>query len=435
MLPSEITNPYVYDPTKVGKYLSGSSTEWNTKEQNSIARGYEQYLLASQWQADQDRWLAELEYNSIPNQVEQYRQAGLNPDLIGLDYSPTSAPASDLSGNGAISGNSPLPLIFDSVNTVLNSVGQIASLEYQFQQRKLLKEQTDYVANQNYNSKLAQIPAERRILYDYFINTNSKESLESWINADIDPSTQADGTDINPAQSITIDADAFSAYTGLSPEDSKRITSQFHKNFQSLPFRKQFMDDLSSYVALNQAQQNISGTPEYSPTTIANSFNQTRLAAEKGLNKIMSENKLAVQRLLSSNRYATKAADAEISGLDAVKSENEYLSEYYNTLDPAAAATAANEQAEFNKLAAEMQQYFLETGAAYEKQSQEYSGDSGLLNMALMYYSLARTMQYSTDIKHFLGRWFERTLSGDFINDFKRGLDPDYYNYPQIPIQ
>ena len=88
-----INNPYALSDADIellGLYYSGKNF-FRDADQQRLTNALQKYQSAQEWYSQMQQQIANTDYNSEVSQVERLSEAGLNPDLQGVDVGSAAA--------------------------------------------------------------------------------------------------------------------------------------------------------------------------------------------------------------------------------------------------------------------------------------------------------------------------------------------------------
>lgn len=242
----QIINPYdILDPNSYGQ-----SRREKMRYQSDLARLQE---IQKQQQASYEEW-----YNSPEQAAIREREAGINPDLAGLDnagsasqVSPSDAvPGANLPTNGEVASN-----VISGITSVIGSLSSVASLATAFTTLPLVNEQT-----KNAKKLGEQLDLQNEAQLGTMIASDISDLLATAQQAHIDSQSQG-----------AFDLDGFFAndsnFETLTPiyGSNPRFASQLAKQRKAvLAHQKRAAESQSGLASANWSLANIISDPRYS---------------------------------------------------------------------------------------------------------------------------------------------------------------------------
>lgn len=314
----DIIDPYNY----ASQYLSDQSVEGKARYLHYLEQA--KYIQQMQM-AKYNNW-----YNSPEQQAKRMREAGLNPDLLGVDGAPAEgASAPESSG---VAGVMPTDLAesqlrsqrINNIMNVVSGVASVAGLVSQFANLSLLPAQKTSLENANVSQSLDNIAKEKALL-----TSGVAGRLASLLTGtESDEAFDYDGFFGSDLSGV------FNAYTSGHP-NSSAIWSEVLSNRESI---KNEALSLAKSRAENQTGfAKIAGSRFYSDDVVLQSamvgplmdaqieLEQNRIRYEQKIMDIKSKyaGKLDIEGLAST---ANRVAGAE-------GAEADYQNEYFSALD------------------------------------------------------------------------------------------------------
>lgn len=163
----QVINPYDY----AKQYLGDDSAEGRAKYLHYLEEG--KYIQQMQMAAYQN-W-----YNSPEEVAKREREAGLNPDLIGLESGNESATASapETSGVAALPTEEALrSQRIQNIMSIVNGFSQVAGLATSFANLSLVKPQRDLMTSQSVQGQLENI-ATQEALFGHGISSRLADAI------------------------------------------------------------------------------------------------------------------------------------------------------------------------------------------------------------------------------------------------------------------
>lgn len=384
---NEVTNPY-RDQLENGSYkLSfwdklGNTLGFNTKEdsyRNELER------LAREFDANLQIQDATNAYNSESSQAQRQRAAGLNPDLTGVssEGATSSTPSSpDSSGLSAIEGMTTfqeaqpvMSSISSIINTALSDIAGVFGMFQNINSRKLGNDAqllTNIQTAYNFGNKTSELGFKESDLQTLLGETNldDYEFIDgSWVN-------KSNGEHLISDSLVTENYDDFIDRFGLR---NNRNSKRYFKSFKA-----GYMDYLNGMIGQLKQTSTKNELTEERVKAVKNEGLFGEGSSVNGINALMKpilpmvkesyQKAFELQMLqyrFDTLYYRTKNAITLASSENA---RNQYGLEYYQSLDPSAAALGENLSNEvrnqyldeaknrnFGKIKAEIEQLQLDT--------------------------------------------------------------------------
>lgn len=318
-----IIDPYEY----ALEYLGDTSAEGRAKYLHYLEQG--KYIQQMQMVAFEN-W-----YNSPEQQVKRQRSAGLNPDLLGVENTPSASGAAP-DGSG-ISGLPTQEAIdaqkaaieaqkIQNIATIVSSIANVAGLASNFANLTFLKPQKQILENQAEQGTLQNIAAAEAI-YSKGISGRLASAIASAGDSFDASAWFADDSNFEGL---------YDAYTASpSPQmkaifDNLRSRGQEGLMSQALAINKSRADTQTGYAS-------IIGSSQYSDDVKVQAMylkplNDAKYKLEEALTAYQTK-LVSYDKDYLDNLSAFKAAAAKNAEYDALTAENQYKSEYFGALE------------------------------------------------------------------------------------------------------
>lgn len=324
---SQIINPYSIDPNAFGFSRSGKARYQQLLNQ-AIAYAEQQEAAYKEW------------YESPEQQAIRERQAGLNPDIIGLDDAEA----------GSVSYDQPSPIdgirsneqvFFDSVSSFSQMIGSLSSVANLATAFTSLPGITQSNENLKTEGDLLLAKKDSQDLINESFGISNIASLSLGISNDIanlfgaaklqDPDLDIDSWFADDSNFSSLDA-----VYGHNPR-YQSVLAQSRKAL--LDYQKSATEDLASQAHSNFDFGKVLNNPLYSP-------DQKLMAAQLGpfmqLMVAQEEMSMEFQKALDEWMIARQSYLNPQSDAARINAINDYESEYYNELDPRMTAGSEN---------------------------------------------------------------------------------------------